>query len=226
LLALPLTASISYADAGDPPAPTPAPADAAPRVAKRIVIIDKPDGGAEVDDKNLTTRVIERDGKTIIYKSAKPATDAEIEARVAEAMASMPEPPVPPAPPAVDGVTPPAPPAPPVPPAPGQRREHRIVMIENGGASHMINVDDISAIEMSCGDGASGQTVESSASQGGRNERVRMRFCSRGGDRAKALEGLRRARERLSADRNLSDTIRADVLRRLDAEIANLSRQG
>ena len=226
LLALPLTASISYADAGDPPAPTAAPADAAPRVAKRIVIIDKPDGGAEVDDKNLTTRVIERDGKTIVYKSAKPATDAEIEARVAEAIASMPEPPLPPAPPAVDGVTPPAPPAPPVPPAPGQRRERRIVMIENGGGIHAFNADEVGGIDLSCADGASGPTVESSASQGGRNERVRMRFCSHGAAKTHALEGLRRARERLSADRNLSDTIRADVLRRLDAEIAKLSRQG
>lgn len=212
LLALPLTASISYADAGNPPAPPAASADAAPRVAKRIVIIDKPDGGAEVDDKNLVTHVIERDGKTIVYKSAKPVTEAEAEARVAEAMASMPELP--------------QPPLPPTPPPPGQIHERRVVMIESNGGPRTIATDDISGISMDCTEGPAGTTVNAVSNDGRREERVRLHFCSRGGDMAKALEGLRRARSRLADDKSLSDGVRAEVLRQFDAEIAKLSGQG
>lgn len=225
LLALPLTATISYAEAGNPPAPPAAPSDPAPRVTRHVTIIDKPDGGAEVDDKSLVTRVIERDGKTIVYKSSKPATDEEIERRVADAMASMPEPPVPPVPP-VPGAATPTPPVPPVPPVPGTRQQRRIVMLETNGDRTIVGPADAAAIEMSCADGTQRSEVEASAGEGDRRERVRMRICSRGGEKAHALEGLRRARERLSTDRHLSDTIRADVLRQLDAEIEKLSRQG
>lgn len=232
VLALPLTASISYAEAGNAPqSPTPPAAPAAPegtpKVVKRIVIVDKPADGAAVDDSKLVTRVIERDGKTIVYKSPDALSDAEVERRVATALASVPqtpELPMLPEAPLPPGATGPTPPAPPVPPVPGTH-QRRIVIVDSNEQRTLSGTADPEAIARAC---AEGQTTEvvSSAGEGDHRQQVRMRFCNRGGEAAHALAGLRTARERIAADRNLSDAIRADVLRQLDAEIEKLSKRG
>ncbi|WEK47202.1 MAG: M56 family metallopeptidase [Candidatus Andeanibacterium colombiense] len=79
-LTLPVTASISYAEASAEPKASPA--------ADAITIVDVPEG-ADRSDAALHTRVIARDGQTIILKTAHPVTDAEAEASIARAQASM-----------------------------------------------------------------------------------------------------------------------------------------
>lgn len=85
-LALPFTASISYAEAA--PRDTPKPKVAKAVRSGTITIVDVPEG-ADPSDSRLHTRVIHKNGQTIILKTAKPLSDAEAEARVARAQAGM-----------------------------------------------------------------------------------------------------------------------------------------
>lgn len=88
-LALPFTASISYSEAiASPRAPAMPKAPQAPRAPGAITIVDVP-GGAELDDAKLHTKVIHKDGQTIILKTAQPVSDAEAQERVERAQASM-----------------------------------------------------------------------------------------------------------------------------------------
>ncbi|MBO9498572.1 MAG: antirepressor regulating drug resistance protein [Novosphingobium sp.] len=85
-LALPFTASVSYAAADTEGAP---PATAEPprpeiRTDGAIVIVDVR-GGADPNDPKLHTRVIERDGRRIILKTEVPVSDEEAAARIARA---------------------------------------------------------------------------------------------------------------------------------------------
>ena len=100
VLALPLTASISYAHPEVlhlPEVPLP-PTDL--HGERAIVIIDEP-RGAEIDDTALHTQEVRRgDGTTVILRTSHAVSSEEARERVETAMARMPEPPVPPAPPA------------------------------------------------------------------------------------------------------------------------------
>ncbi|MEY4238069.1 MAG: hypothetical protein RL339_670, partial [Pseudomonadota bacterium] len=220
-LALPLTASISYAAAQDavaPPAPPAAPAapaapeaPAAPQIHRehRIIIVDK-EGGATVDDPALKTRVVTKDGKTIVFKSDKALSEAEIAARVEKALASMPDLPDMPDLPA------------------GAERRVIVKRVHGEGAPHVMALADADPkIAIACAAGAKTSTIESdSAGADGKQQKIVMRFCSAGATMAKAADGLRSARDRISKDDKLSPAIREDILKQLDAENERLSKQG
>jgi beta-lactamase regulating signal transducer with metallopeptidase domain len=217
-LALPLTASVTYAAAQDaaappaPPAPPAAPAaPEAPKVVKqhRIVIVDK-EGGATVDDPDLKTRIVTKDGKTIVFKSDKALSEREIEARVEKALASIPDMPDLPMPP--EGAGP------------------RVVLkrVHGDGAPHVMAFSGADPkIAIACADGAKISTFESEKpAVDGKKQKVVMRFCSAGAALAKAADGLKSARDRISKDDKLSPAIREDIVKQLDAEIERLSKQG
>lgn len=224
-LALPLTASISYAAAQDavappaPPAPPAAPAapaapeaPAEPKIVKehRIVIVDK-EGGATIDDPKLKSRVVTKDGKTIVFKSDKQLSEAEIEARVEKALASLPDLPDMPIPP--DGA------------------ERRVIVkrVHGEGTPHVMawSSKDDAKIAVACADGAKTSNFEAEGkSADGKKQRMVLRFCSAGAAMAKAADGLKAARDRISKDDKLSPSIREEIVKELDAEIARLSKQG
>ena len=244
-LALPLTASISYA-AADPAEP------AKPKVEtrKEIVIVDHPDG-ADPKDPKLATRVIEKDGKTIVLKTAKPLTEAELAERIAKAEASMKD-----AEAMVgtgtgkdgegrrkivtmvqkhgdhaaeDG-------------KPGERR--RVIVMS--GDSVDISGDPAASVMtfrnkdgkpgsfavvsqgnmLACADGGESGGVTEETEKDGKRQVVKMRFCNKGGTPAMALEAMKQARERMSENKELSAEIKERVLKSLDEQIAKMSKQG
>jgi bla regulator protein blaR1 len=245
-LALPLTASITYA-ASEPatPAPPEAPvalkaptAPEAPQVHvdkrvviirhdggkdgdhgghggkdRKIVIIDNP-AGSTIDDKALHTRVIERDGRTIVLKTSKPISDKEAEERAAKAMASMAEAD---AMAIVTGDDSPD----------GDKVSHEIhtVMLSRAGGEWTGKGDHAAHIALAC---SGGHVSEANATidKDGKKHIARVKICSKGGDMARALSGLRQARDKIAADSKLSGEIREEILRELDAEIARLSKEG
>lgn len=261
-LALPLTASVTYAaaqDAVDPPAP-PAPpaapaAPAAPEAPEapatpHIMIIDHHDG-ADPRDSKLATRVIEKDGKTIVLKTAKPLSDAEIEQRIAKAEASMKD-----AEAMVWSSTEKG--------ADGKRkvitmiragdgkdgkvevREGRRVMVLSGDSVDIAGDGPASSIATfrnkdgkptsfamvtsgdvkACADGSEGRNIEQQATKDGQHQIVKMRFCHKGGTPAMALEAMKKARDRMKDNSELSAEIKDKILKNLDAEIERLSKQG
>ena len=206
LLAVPLTATVSFA-AEEPPAP---PAPPAPRIEQRMTILGQAEEGQPAGDAGLHTRVIERDGRTIVLKTNRPLTDAEVDARIAE-LPQPPAPPVPPVPPAAgaDGVAPP-PPAAPI-------RRMTIVRREGGP----------DALAMAApGDCATPREFEASEGEGGARKVVRLRICEAQAAKANAADAVRRARSRIEQDSRLSASMRAEILRELDEEIARLGEQG
>lgn len=91
LLALPFTASISYAQADAPEAPEPPAAPEAPQMRRHMVIVDNPEG-SEIDDPALHTREVRRpDGTVIVLRTTRPLTEAEAQERVDRALSSIPE---------------------------------------------------------------------------------------------------------------------------------------
>jgi bla regulator protein BlaR1 len=234
-LALPLTASITYAaqDAPAPPAPPEAPeAPEAPSVKKstKVMIIDNP-AGSTIDDKNLHTRVIEKDGKTIVLKTKEPLSDAEAEKRVAKAMSSMGH---------ADqmvGMD-----------HAGEPKMHKIVMVErvnsdgkdgdakksehrevrtfvmhgDGKGVDMAKMHGGAMVMTGC---AEGKPIEAKTEStvNGEHKTAKVMICSKGGDKAQALAGLKKARDKVAADPGLSAEIKTEVLKQLDAEIAKLS---
>lgn len=183
-----------------------------PAVVKehRVIIIerDEPAKGAEAKSQ---TRVIENDGKTIVIKSGKAMSEAEVEARIAEAMAARHD------------------------PAPGagssEGAERRVIVKRlsrdgaprDGAPAHA----DHEEMAAACASGGKSSLIESSETAAdGKKQKVVMRFCATGAGLAKAGDGLKAARERISKDANLSPAIRDDILKQLDAEIERLSKQG
>ncbi|MFM6950248.1 MAG: hypothetical protein ACKOW1_04405 [Novosphingobium sp.] len=212
-LALPLAASAAQAAGQDPASPPAAPvATEAPKIVTehRIVIVERPDdtGKAKAD---LKTRIISKDGKTIIIKSDKPLDDAEIEAKLAKVLADMP---------AAGDVS--------APPAGAQRRVIVKRLQADGTAQDMAPVGpDHDPMAAGCADGAKTRSFESNApAADGKQQKVVMRFCLARAGTAKPADGLKAARERISQDPNLSPAVRDNVLKQLDAEIERLSKQG
>lgn len=231
VLALPLTASITYAASDAPPAPPEAPtAPDAPkvRIAKKVVIVDH-EGGASPDDTKLVTKVIERDGKTIVLKTTKPLSEAEVEERVAKALASIPDIPDVPLPPEVgdgkhirsfvlvrDGEA----------PKDGERHQRKVIVI--GGVPGPATALAVAGAEgaVICTEGLQGNDISAETQKDGERQVVKMRFCHKGGSQAIAVDAMRKARDRLSSDSNLSDEIRAKVIEELDREIERMSKAG
>ncbi|MCZ8324227.1 MAG: hypothetical protein O9283_03075 [Sphingomonadaceae bacterium] len=248
-LALPLTASISYA-AADPAEP------AKPKVEtrKQIVIVDHAEG-ADPKDGKLETRVIEQDGKTIVIKTAKPLSEAELAERIAKAEASMKD-----AETTVwtstgkdgegqrrivtmirrdgDGPAGEA-------PSDGKPGERRRVIVMSGDSVDIAGDPAASVMTfrskdgkpgsfavvahgdvLACADGGESSGVTEETEKDGKRQVVKMRFCSKGGTPAMALEAMKKARERMSENKELSAEIRERVLKSLDEQIAKMSKQG
>lgn len=211
VLALPLTASLSYAAADDLPQPpaarTPPAAPLAPAAGKqhRIVIVEK-QGGAWTDEARLKTRVIERGGKTVVFKTDKALTDAEIEQKIDLALRTLPEPPAPPQPPEA-----PEPPA--APEGPGKLR--RIAIYDGAGGSKMIDLPDAAQISAQ---------VQAEVRRGLAEARRGMAEAKAG--RAEALAAIRSARDEVANDDSVPADIRKRVVQQLDREIERLSSQG
>ncbi len=240
-LALPLTATIGYA-APDMPAPPVAPeapsAPDAPKVERnvhRVVIVEK-HGDGKHDESKLKTRVIERNGKTIIIKTDKDLTEAEVEAKIAKVEADM-------------LIMPPEPPAPPA--APGEPRAVRKVIVMSGDGEHMVHGPggdgpqvrtmrihrdgtEAHAIAMAggaaaCKDAATNNEVSATTDKDGKKQIVRVRICGKGDPAmasVHALGGLKSARARIAGNSEMSAEIKAKVLEELDREIARLSKGG
>ena len=240
-LALPLTATIGYAapDAPTPPAAPEAPsAPDAPNVERkvhRVVIVEK-HGDGKHDEAKLKTRVIERGGKTIIIKTDKDLTEAEVEAKIAKVEADM-------------LAMPPEPPAPPA--APGEPRQVRKVIMMSGDGEHLVHGPggdgpqvrtmrihkdgaEAHAIAMAggavaCKDATTNNEVSATTDKDGKKQVMRIRICGKGDPAmasAHALGGLKSARARIAGNGEMSAEIKAKVLEELDREIARLSKGG
>lgn len=193
-----------------PPAP-PAP-PAPPEMARQIVIVEKQGG----DDGKEYVRTIMRDGKTFVFQTDRPLSDAEVEQRVAAAEARIP----------------PIPPVPPVPPLAGHDHrvmKQRVIVLDDKGEGITDVVTEQGDEHCKGKDAIS--NVDTSAEENGKLTRVRIRMCGTPGEiekhaMAQALKGVREAREEIARDKSLSDSIRKGVLRELDAEIERLGREG
>lgn len=221
-LALPLTATVVHAggEEREPLAAT----KPAPRVEKRFVIVDAPEG-AQPDDPTLHTRTVVRDGTTVVLKTRKPVTEAEADARIAkakadlratEAMESTEELRLPEIAGAQEGSR--------TAKAPHQRREIRKFVIHDGASDKGI----VTVVpRKDCGDAGTVADVDVRRDGGtdGRKmqHRARMLLCGPvHRDKAETLAMVRSARDNLAANRSLSDEIRADVLKQLDETIARM----
>lgn len=198
--------SVAYG-AGD--APTPPAPPTPPEMARQIVIVEKHGG----EDGKEYVRTITRDGKTFVFQTDRPLTDEEVEGRVAAADARIP-------------------PVPPVPPMDGHNRrvmKQRVIVFDDKGNGITDVVTEQGDEHCKGKDVVS--DVDTSADDNGKLTRVRIRMCGTPGDMekhamAQALKGVREARDEIARDRSLSDSIRKDVLRELDAEIERLGREG
>ncbi|MFN5783611.1 MAG: hypothetical protein ACK442_11175 [Novosphingobium sp.] len=248
-LALPLTASISYAAAD---APKPAGSDDQAKVAmkQRVVIVDHPDG-ADPTDAKLETRVIEKDGKTIVLKTAKPLTDAEARERIAKAEASMKD-----AEAMILSSTDKG--------ADGQRKivtlvrtgegQHDKIKVEKGQRVMVLSGDSVEIGQdgpdgsistfrskdgkptsfafvstgdtVACSKGSEVRSVAEEVVKDGQRQVVNLRFCSKGGTPAMALDAMKKARERMAENKDLSAEIKERVLKSIDEQIEKLSKQG
>ncbi len=241
-LALPLTATITYA-AGEPEPAAPSAPPAAPtwdakevqidadtatepgkpgRIHK-IVVVEKGEG-----DAVLSTRTITRGNRTYVFKTTKPLSDAEVEQRIAgiekgqtvsaEAFVIK----------AGNGPVPPVPPVPPVSlvasaDQAGRREVRTIIVSDNGPGGGGMEAHSQQTFSGKC----SSKPFVAQASQAGEGKRgnAYVMICGHDGDKAGTLMGLRRAREKVAADPKMPAGIKADVLGQLDAEIARVEKE-
>ncbi|MDE2596045.1 MAG: hypothetical protein KGL44_04110, partial [Sphingomonadales bacterium] len=161
---------------------------------------------AVADEAGLVTRTIVRDGKTIVLKTSKPLTDAEAEAdRIFAAL----------------------PPETPTPPADPVHRERRVMIVTTDSNGPTVTAGGLDGQAMACSDGSQQVGADASEDKGdGHRQSVRIRTCVDGGSKAAAIDGIRRAKERIAADAKMSPGLKQQVLQQLDAEIERLSRQG
>lgn len=236
-LALPLTASISYAasDEPTPPAAPPAPEAGPGEISiskvivmpmkgtegtpgagtfKSIVLIDR-QGGSDGDDSKLATRTVTRDGKTFVFKTATPLSDAEVEARIAriekgvsisadsfEVAADR----------SAGGTMP--------------RTVKRTMILRSNGkdGDDMAKVAELDGSQINCD--APDAKAQAEASADGQSVRVMVCEKVEGQALAAAADAVRKARESIAKDSRLSEQVRKDILKQLDEEIDRLSRKG
>jgi beta-lactamase regulating signal transducer with metallopeptidase domain len=219
-LALPATASITYAAVQDvappsaptapvaPVAPTAPDAPNPPRKVERIMVIEH--AGKKGEKPNFT-RTVQRGDKTIVISTDKELSDAELEAKIAkidERVMALP--------------------VPPVPPVPG---EHRNVVIRRIGPD---------GAPMTIPTGCDKANTTSSTKDDGKQITVRTIICGkpmvmrfdkpnapeiRAHALASALESVRQARAEIAGDADMPADVRAKVLSRLDAKIAEMEKR-
>lgn len=240
-LALPLTASISYA-ANEQPAPPAAPeappapsappelsvsrivitpAEGADKAAvnqkvSKIVLIDHK-GPEDGDETKLSTRTVTRDGKTFVFKTSKPLSDEEVETRIKaiESGASF----------SADSIEV-------NPPVAGQanaRPPHiitRTAILRGKPKSPeaMAKLLELQGKRIDC----EVPDIKSKAEASADGQSVRVIVCGKAEGQALAVaaDGLRKTRDKIAKDSRLSDEVRDKIIKQLDAEIERLSKKG
>ena len=217
--ALPLTATVVYAGRAEqvepaapmaPAAPTAPEAPAAPqppKVVKRVVMIhddadgEKGDALRETDAK--FERRVERDGKTIILRSNREIDDAELESKLAKMETDLS---------ALGDLK--------VLKGPGETMP-RIIMRRHGGPGDASAAQAVAAKECAPGEGTQ---VEAKGQDGGQRRVVRIVTCGAGTHQDAALKAIRQARASIANDGAVSGAIREQVLKELDASIAEMEK--
>ena len=228
-LALPLTATIGYAAPDMPPPPPAAPtapdapaAPGAPHIEKRVIIMRHSDGHG--DPAKMKTRTITRDGKTVTFTTDEDLTDAQIDAKMSEIEAKH----------GTMIIHEGAAPMPPETPGAPHREVRRIVINsadgkhgDGMGGDHEMMAMAMADGTMACSAKDGPAMVEtSSAGSDPAHKVVKVKICQMAHAKGTALEGLKRARDRIASDKSMSDAIRAEVVKSLDDEIARMSKAG
>lgn len=207
LIALPLTATITYAESADlqeaPPAPVP-PEPPAPPAPPAPPLPASVQGVADVDEPQSVEEEIDElaspDGKhevhkrrIVIHRDEKmtPEERAALRARLAEDMQEM----------RIELAE--------------AREAHKAAMIRLKD-----EMGEITTIEVKCSQ--SDDPVSESVDPKGKKV---IKICKTAID-AHARAGLAAARAEIAADREMSDDIRAEVLKALDEELARMSSDG
>ena len=215
-LALPLTATVVYAGQDAPPPPPTAPvapeapsAPNAPKVVKHVVIMtehgDHKDG--DKHGKAKFEKRVEKDGKTVIIRSDKPISEAELEEKLAK----------------IETIR--------VPDAsllPGERREFRKIIMHNGEGHPG---PALAMVMNHCKEGRTLADVDAGneSATGGKKtvNRTRLLICGKNGERGvEALAHVRIARERIAGNDEMPAEVRAQVLQKLDEAIVKLESEG
>lgn len=236
-VALPLTATVVPVFAEDPPAePVAAPA---PEARKHKVLIVKAMDGkpAEIDiagdAETPFVKTLNKDGKTIVLRSTKELSEAEIDKMVAEAEASRAK---------AEAMV-----------ADGERDEkaHRRIVVRKvhgdaggpafaladpDGTNVVIDAKQIAAmipdIEIrelrgKC-DAANPVVSDVHGIDATGKSRIRIALCGKGQAnmaRLHAIEGLKEARDELKQEADMPDNVRKDVIENLDRQIEKLEKQ-
>jgi bla regulator protein BlaR1 len=242
-LALPLTATISYAaNEPAPPAPPAPPVHPAgvqahevlietvgkseagqPPKIRKIVIVEKSSDGGD-----LVTRTETRGERTYVFKTAKPLSDAEVEKRIAGIdqgqMVS-----------ADKFVVSAAP--------DGAKRADQTVVIRHGDGlapekkverrevrtaiTHFESSGNVvAAVLPECPTGTRSTHVQTAdEGQGGKTRHVRVVVCAHDGDPQGRLHGLRSARAKVADNPDIPAETKTEVLGQLDAEIEKAAKR-
>ena len=229
IVALPLTATVVPVFAEDESAA--AGAEKKVEVKKHKIVIVKSEDGKPVvvdtqgDADTPFVRTIEKDGKTIVLRTSKELSEAEVEKMVAAAEASRAE---------AEAMA-----------ADGDKKTMVIRMKKDGsltegqGADYfkysfdsidiakMIPDIDIQEIPGKCNEGEPVST-DVEGFDGQNKSRVRIVMCGKGQAkvaRQHAIQGLKEARDEIKADADMPDAIRKDVVKKLDEKIRDMEKQ-
>lgn len=238
-IALPLTATVVPVFAEDEP--TASDADKKVEVKKhKIVIVKRGDGKPVVidtkgDADTPFVKTIEKDGKTIVLRTNKELSDAEVEKMVAEAEKSREE--------AEAAFGEAATARSEAEAARGEAeaaraeahaqraeamaRGHAMAVISKMDFSSYIPEIDIREIRANCKEGEPVST-DVSGFDGQNKSRVRIVMCGKGQAkvaRQHAIQGLKEARDEIKAEADLPDSIRKDVVKKLEEKIRDMEKQ-
>lgn len=223
-LALPLTATVVPVFADDK-----APEDGKLEKHKtKVIIIKNKDGethriDVSGDDDTPFVKTIEKDGKTIVLRSHKELSDADVERMVAEAEESRAQAE------AAMGDAEVARGAAEV--ARAQAEIHRIEAIKVINAidiASMIPEIDIREIRGNCKNEGQPVTTDVQGFDGHGKSRVKVVICGKGQAklaRVQALQGLREARDDIEDDKDIPEKVRQSVLDKLDEQIDRMEDQ-
>lgn len=225
-IALPLTATVVPVFA-DEPASIDSDASKVVKHKTKIIMIKGDDGKMHDIDISGDTdtpwvKTIQKDGKTIVLRSNKEMTDAEVEKLVADAESSRAE-------------------------AEAERadaeaeradaeaestdaraeRAKAIAIVHNMDIASMVPEIDIREVTKNC---EAGQPVTTDVSgfDGKNKSRVRLVMCGKGQAkiaRVQAIQGLRGAKEEIENDKDIPDGVRKSVLDSLDKQIDRMQEQ-
>lgn len=209
-IALPLTATVVPVFAEDEPQP--AQAEKKVEIRKHKMIIVKGDDGKPVeidmegDAEARFVKKIEKDGKTIILRTNRELSEADIEKMVADAEKSRVE---------ADAARS---------EAEGARAEAEI---ERKRVIKIVKGMDGSEMRGQC---EAGQPVTANveSADGQKKSRVRIMMCGKGQAkmaRSHALAGLKEARDEIRADGEMPASVREDVVKQLEEKIQDLEKQ-